>query len=222
MRHHSAVPRATPNRPATVLPITSAAKRPHPVTLTPQPPWPAGVPYPAGHNDMTVDYLYQLPDGDPYTCVRRVERPGKTKAFLQYRWERGLWVRGVTGLRHIPYNLPAWIEAPEGSRLLISEGEKGAAALIAAGLDFVTTNREGAARWTADDARYTAGFEVMVFEDDDSQGRRRSQTIRELCYRAKALRVCIVTPQVLGFQPNGETGEDVVDWLAAGHTVAEL
>lgn len=129
------------------------------------------------------------------------------------------------------YKLPKDVEPPlyrlpevaaaiaAGEQVYLVEGEKDADTLAAAGL-CATTNYEGAAagnqrpKWRASYTAALAGADVVLVPDNDEPGRAHMRHI------AAALRgVALVRWLELPGLP--EKG-DVSDWLAAGHTVAEL
>ncbi len=137
------------------------------------------------------------------------------KDFLQRRPDgHGGWIWDMKGVRRVPYRLPDLAEQP---RVFIAEGEKDCDALWALGLA-ATTNAAGAGKWTEE---HTAALvaaavpEVIVLPDNDAPGEKHARAVGASCHAA-GLRV--KTIRLPGLPPKG----DVSDWLAAGHTAAEL
>jgi putative DNA primase/helicase len=128
----------------------------------------------------------------------------------------GGWHWTLHGVRVVPYRLP---DLPEAPRVYVSEGEKDVDTLVSHGV-VATTNHGGAGHWR--DAHTQALVaavvpEVIVLRHHDPPGTAHQQAVARAC-AAAGLRVkCVELPGL----PDGH-GEDVSDWLAAGHTIAEL
>jgi hypothetical protein len=105
-------------------------------------------------------------------------------------------------------------EARPADRVFITEGEKDADAVWA--LDLIaTTNPNGALNWKVEFNSWFDGCDVIVLIDNDPNGRTRGSTIfASLKPIASSVRVV----ELPGLPENG----DVSDWLAAGHTKADL
>jgi hypothetical protein len=160
-----------------------------------------------------------------FQSVRRAD----PKGFYQRRADgKGGWINDLKGVRLVVFGLPDL----QGQReVFIPEGEKDAERLRAHGLT-ATCNPMGAS--TSTDPRkskwlpeYTqqlveAGAEfVPVLADNDVAGQRHAETVAASCHAA-GLRVRLVR-QLPGSPPvRDKHGEDVSDWLDAGHTLEEL
>lgn len=137
------------------------------------------------------------------------------KDFRQRRPDgNGGFVWNMTDVRRVPYRL---VDLAEQTRVFIPEGEKDCDALWDLGIA-ATTNEGGAGKWREE---HTAALvaaaieEVVVLPDNDAPGEQHAQSVATTCHaaglRTKILRL-----------PNLPSKGDVSDWLAAGHTRAEL
>ena len=118
------------------------------------------------------------------------------------------------------YRLPALLKATTaGEPVYLVEGEKDADALAAAGL-CSTTNYEGAAKgnqrpkWRDSYTAALADADVVLIPDNDEPGHAHMCQIAA-ALAGKALVRWLELPEL-------PEKADVSDWLAAGHTVAEL
>lgn len=132
---------------------------------------------------------------------------------------RGGSVWNLDGVRVVPYRLH---ELAEARRVYIPEGERDCDALAALGLT-ATTNHGGASKWREAHTQALVAAavpEVIVLRDNDRPGAAHQEHVARSC-AAAGLRVkCVELP---GLSPLQEKhGEDVTDWLAAGHAAAEL
>lgn len=140
------------------------------------------------------------------------------KDFRQRRPDgRGGWIWKVDGVQLVPYNLPALREAASlGKTIFVVEGEKDADVLNGLGL-CATTNVGGAGKWRDE---YSAHFEgaarVVVVPDNDRAGEDHARRVAE-SVRGVVPDVRLLQP-LPGVPPKG----DVSDWIALGHTIAEL
>jgi hypothetical protein len=154
------------------------------------------------YTDARGEQLYQVVRSEPKDF--RCRRPDGA----------GGWTWNLDGVRVVPYRLP---ELAEARRVWVVEGEKDADQLAALGLT-ATCNHGGAGKWRPE---HTAALvaaavpEVVVVPDNDAPGLAHAKAVAERC-RAAGLRVKILV--LPGLPPKG----DVSDWLAAGHSVAEL
>ena len=157
-------------------------------------------------------YTYRSLDGSVAGEVVR----GPGKRFRQRRpdgdggWE---WKAPVTP---ILYQWPELVAQPD-KPVWVVEGEKDTDRLCALGLR-ATTNAAGAGKWRA--AHTSALFDlsppaVYVIPDHDVPGQRHAFSVTDSLTTA-GLAAAIVP------LPDSPEHGDVSDWLAAGHTVAEL
>ena len=138
------------------------------------------------------------------------------KAFSQRRPDGECWAWNLKDVRRVPFRLPELLEAGKrGARVFIVEGEKDAEKLRALGLT-ATCNPMGAGKWREEYNRYFAGLHVVVIPDNDEPGRDHGRRV------AASLRTIAASVRFLQLPGLTKKGEDVSDWLAAGHTVQEL
>lgn len=160
------------------------------------------------YRDETGALLYQV-------CRRR-----SPKGFVQRRPNgKGGWIWKLDSpdgstVRRVPYRLSELLAAPIGSTIHIPEGEKDVDRLREFGW-IATTNSEGALRWRADFAPLFRGHHVVLYEDNDLDGRKRIDVIRQsLMHVAASVRVVTFRDM--------EEHADVSNWVDAGHTREEL
>lgn len=129
------------------------------------------------------------------------------KKFSQRRMVNGDWVYNLDGIEPVLYRLPDVIEAVAMGKLVcVTEGEKAADELVAAGF-CATTNPMGAGKWQPQYSKALAGATVAVFPDNDPIGQKHAD---DVC-KDLALHGCTVKQVKLhGLPPKG----DVFDWFA--------
>lgn len=162
--------------------------------------------------DIAVIYEYQAEDGA--VVVQSIRTASGDPKFRQRHLDaRGQW--DWHGIANPPlYRLPSLAALDRNSIVWICEGEKDADRLHDEQL-IATTNIGGAAHWAPDYAQWFKGMRVVVLEDNDAAGKKRSEKI-------KASLQDIATTVAVVKLPGLEPGGDVSDWLDAGHTVEEL
>lgn len=143
------------------------------------------------------------------------------KRFSQRRpGEHRRWIWNVEGVRRVPYRLPDLLRAVRGGGWLIFivEGEKDADNLWRAGLP-ATTNAAGAGKWGPPETEALAALPgpvtYIILPDNDLPGARHAAEVR-YHLRQDGLEARIV--ELPGLPPGG----DLSDWLALGHTAADL
>lgn len=156
---------------------------------------------------LVKEYNYHDLDGTIKHTVCRFEHPEKKKEFVQKTPEH--W--GVKGTRTLLYRLPEWISS---AWVCICEGEKDVDNLCDLGFP-ATTNAAGAANWEDYYNDWLKGKSVIIFEDNDTAGKRRSS------FLAWTLKDIALNIRIISF-PELKDGGDVSDWLALGHTQDEL
>lgn len=156
-------------------------------------------------------YPYALADGTVrYQVVRYTP-----KAFEVWHPNGSGWLRGLGGAELVPYRLPQLAAADPTTTVFIGEGEKVADRLASGGL-IATSSPFGAGKWPAAwGERYLSGRRVAVLPDADEVGRKHARAVAESCC-GHAASVRIV--ELADLPEHG----DVVDWLDAGHQLAEL
>jgi len=142
-------------------------------------------------------------------------RDGKTtKRFTQRRWENGKLIPGVKGVRQVLYRLLDILKADLEDDIYIVEGEKCVEVLREAGL-IATCNPGGAGKWRAEHVAPLKKRPVIILPDNDAPGRSHADKVA-LSLHGHAASVKMI--ELEGLPEHG----DVVDWLAAGHTLDEL
>ena len=122
----------------------------------------------------------------------------------------GGWILRL-GDRRVPYRLPELLKYPDAT-VFVCEGEKDADSV--ASLGYVATT-VASHKWTAECAQGLAGRDCWILEDNDKAGRKNALDAAEALHGyAKSIR--IVRLSGLG------GGDDVSDWLDAGHTKQEF
>jgi putative DNA primase/helicase len=166
---------------------------------------------PRALREVEAIYPYADADGAPrYRVVRY--RP---KAFEVWHPNGVGWLRGLGGAELLPYRLPQLAAADPTMTVFVGEGEKVADRLAAGGL-IATSSPFGAGKWPAAwGERYLGGRHVAVLPDADEVGRKHARAVAESCCGHAA------SVRVVELADLAEHG-DVVDWLGAGHEVAEL
>jgi hypothetical protein len=162
----------------------------------------AGRPIPFQHFD------YEDADGNAlYRVVRNVP-----KSFYVYHpTGDGRWAPKFADNVRVPYHLPEVIAA---DTVFITEGEGKCDRLRAEGVT-VTCFCLGAGKWRDEYAQWFKGKHVIILVDNDDVGRRHGDLVASKLYGIAASVKVVLLPDL------GES-EDVADWLAAGHTRAEL
>lgn len=137
------------------------------------------------------------------------------KDFRQCRPDGGGgWINNMGGVEPLPYRLPELLAAPD-KIVFITEGEKDADRLAAEGL-IGTCNHGGAGKWRPELCRWLKDRDVVIVPDNDHPGRKHAEDVaRQLHAFARRIRVM----ELPGLPAKGD---DVSDWLDAGHTVEDL
>jgi hypothetical protein len=162
----------------------------------------AGRPIPFQHfdyQDANGDILFQVVRFVPKSFI--VRRPGGN----------GGWVPGFGGVARVPYHLPEVIAA---DKVYVTEGEGKCDRLRAEGVT-VTCFCLGAGKWKEEYAQWFKGKHAIILIDNDEAGRRHGDLVASKLYGVAASVKIVLLPDL-------DESEDVVDWLAAGHTIAEL
>jgi putative DNA primase/helicase len=137
------------------------------------------------------------------------------KDFLQrHRAPGGTWVWNIKGVRRVLYRLPALQGHPCA---WVCEGERDADALAALGFP-ATTNPAGAGKWRPEytkQLQQSGVTKVVILPDNDIPGAKHGQAVATAC-AAAGMDVKVVV--LAGVPDHG----DVSDWLAMGHSSAEL
>jgi len=137
------------------------------------------------------------------------------KDFRQRRPNgNGGWIWNLRGVERILYRLPQLIAADSAQLVFIVEGERKADRLNALGF-VATCNVGGAGKWKQSYNEFFAGRQVVILPDNDQPGADHAAKVTlALSDIAKSVR----TVNLPGLKSKG----DIVDWLAAGGTAAQL
>jgi hypothetical protein len=136
-----------------------------------------------------------------------------------FKWQhpdpsgRRAWLWGLGDVKPSLYRLPELIDCP---RVFLVEGEKAVDLLWSLGLQ-PSCPPSGAARWMdawTDDLVTVGCRELVILPDHDAPGDEHAERVAEAVHRVIPVRVV----RLDGLS----RGADVVDWLAGGHTPAEL
>jgi DNA primase len=133
------------------------------------------------------------------------------KQFRFYQFEDNKKIYNLKNVKKVLYRLPELIEGMEKTEFVcICEGEKDVDNLMNLGL-LATTNPTGAEGWKSEYNNYFLNSNVVIFEDNDEAGRKRTKKlISELSYIAKSIKV-------IDF-PDLPEHSDISDWFEQGGT----
>jgi hypothetical protein len=184
-----------------------------------------------------LDFIRHHASGDPFDWLRK-ERLIEADALIatfDYRdeqnkllyqvcrtasknfWKRrpngsGRWINNIKGVRRVLYRLPELLASTD--LVFIPEGEKHVDALIKLGL-CATCNVGGAGRWRKEYNEFLRGRGVVILPDNDKASQDHADDIaHNLSGIARRVRVLML--------PNLKPKGDVINWLEAGNTKAEL
>ena len=159
--------------------------------------------------EIEAVYHYIDAKGSPFEVVRT--RP---KGFYQRQPDgKGGYVTNLKGITPTLYHQDKLKQAIEsGSPIYVVEGEKDCDNLWAVGL-VSTTNPMGAGKWRDSYSQGLKGADVVIIPDNDGPGRDHASQVARSCY-GKVARIRLL-------ELPGDV-KDVNDWLAIGHTAAEL
>jgi len=155
--------------------------------------------------NILEQYEYIRLDGE--VAMRSVRyAPAIPKKFRQ----RGPnWENSVKGIRKIPFKLTELVNAvKEKQTIFICEGEKDVLNVIDLGLA-ATTNAGGAQNWQKSFSKYLKNANVVILEDNDDAGRKRSVMI---CNMLQGHAASIKVVALPGLENKG----DVSDWIENG------
>lgn len=137
------------------------------------------------------------------------------KGFAQRQPDgKGGWLWNLTGTPRVLYRLPELLTAHPSAPVCLTEGEKDADRLAALGF-VATTNAAGADQWRSEYAESLRDRRVVILEDNDAAGRKRTRTVGD------AVDGVASETRVLALPDLPEKG-DLSDWLDAGGNVDEL
>lgn len=166
---------------------------------------------------------YRNADGSAAYRVFRYRRPTGKKDFSVHPPDgKGGWKFGagcMQGIHAVPYRLVEWLASENRARGgLVVEGEGKADRLAALG--FVVTTAHGGrgnchVTWPSFDPAWFTGRAVAILPDNNEAGQVYALTA------ARALKAAGASVRMVNL-PGLLPGQDVADWLEAGHTADEL
>ena len=164
-----------------------------------------------------IAYIYELASREPYLKVAKYRLKSGKKSCPQYHIEDGQWVKGPPKGPKIPYKLPELLAAPTHVQVFVCEGEGDTETVRSFGF-VATTNSEGANAWPDYFAQYFTGRQtVIIVEDNDDPGRKRTIKIADCLRDAKVPNILVMT------FPDVPEGEDISHWInTLGHTKADF
>jgi hypothetical protein len=155
---------------------------------------------------------FEKPDG---TFV--LEKDGKRKkVFPQYRSDPnkpGRLLKGVEGVRVVPYRLPDLNEAlADGRTVFIPEGEAKVNLLWSWDLP-ATCCVGGSEKWKSEHSEFLRGADVVLLPDNDNPGWKHVNKVGAMLTGiAKRIRVLVLP------HPEAKDKSDIIDWARAGGT----
>jgi DNA primase (bacterial type) len=117
-------------------------------------------------------YDYTNEAGKPlFQCVRY-----EPKDFKQRRPDdNGGWIWNIQGVTRVLYRLPEVLKA---ETICVAEGEKDCDNLVKLGFT-ATTNPLGAKKWRDEYSEVLCGKDVIIFGDDDKEGREHVKRVKK-------------------------------------------
>jgi putative DNA primase/helicase len=172
-----------------------------------------------------TSYVYRDKHGTPrFRKVRNL--PGHKPRFWLERSVGARWTKGTEGVdTKILYRANEVAQAiAEGKVILLAEGEKDVDRLWSLGIA-ATCNAHGASeqgkrpKWTTAHSEQLKGADIIVLNDNDGAGYAHAEATCKfsLGYAKRVRRL-----DLKDHWPEIPEGGDVSDWLAKGHTGADL
>ena len=138
---------------------------------------------------LEAQFVYNDLAGAPYMLKRKWRNPDGSKFFAEYHQENGRWIKGAPNGPKYLYRQRELQSTPLNVAVHICEGEKDCETLVALGF-VATTNPNGALNWCDEHNTLFAGRPIVIHEDHDNTGGRRSIRLRSCLYGvAKDLRI---------------------------------
>jgi putative DNA primase/helicase len=162
---------------------------------------------------IVTAYDYRDESGNLLYQTVRLRDP---KDFRQRRPDgQGGWVWNLDHTRRVLYRLPELLSADPAAWVLLPEGEKDVDRLVSLGL-VSTTCPMGAGKWRDEYSKVLTNRRCCILPDHDEPGRKHAEQVAASLTRHGAAEVKVLT--LPGLPDKG----DVSDWLADGHTAADL
>lgn len=160
------------------------------------------------HDDKSINktsYTYHKADGTIAYIKTRTDYNDGTKSFYFLQPDG---TKGLKGVQHELYNLPAVLNA---TKIYFVEGEKCAEAVISQGAVATTLDTGANSVWYSHYDEYIKNKEVIIIPDNDVPGMNYAKKILKNVPNARIIKL-----------PNLLEKGDIYDWLAMGHTMAEV
>lgn len=172
---------------------------------------------------IVAEYDYVTAEGEKsYQVVRREPgKNGRTKDFLQRRRVGADWVWKLDGTERVPYHLDELVRARAACingtpwRVYIPEGEKCVDRMREQWQATATTCPGGAGKWRHEYNPHFRGADAVILPDNDKPGHDHALAVAAQLHGIAAVVTVVDLP---GLEPK----EDIFDWIAKGHTEAEL
>jgi len=153
----------------------------------------------------TKTYDYRDANGALLYYKTRVDYNDGSKSFF-FKQPNG--TKGVKGVKRVPYNLPAVIEA---STIYFVEGEKCANAIIEAERVATSLDSGAKSKWLPEYGEHFKDKTVIIIPDNDEPGMMYAKRIAKQIPKSRIVPLPELKPK-----------EDIYDWLNAGHTMDEI
>lgn len=157
----------------------------------------------------TGRWVYRMPDGSRFGEVVRFDPPGMRKQVIPHHQSASGLCKGIGPKPWPLYRADTLASLPPNSLVFLPAGEKCADAVAGLGLN-ATAHQGGEGAWKDHYASWLAGFDVVVCEDNDDQGRKWGERV------AQSLLGVAASVRRIRFPELPEKG-DVYDWIAAGN-----
>jgi hypothetical protein len=164
------------------------------------------------YRNPVATYPYTVTDGIPVARKLRFQpgRDGRKKDFTWQRWEHGVWVDGLAGVKTPLYRHSAILNE---QAVVYVEGEKAADAGATLGL--ATTTAGGVNCFRADHAEAFRAKDVVILPDNDRPGREHALKVAATLGRlAKSVRIVEL--------PDLPEKGDLYDYIERGGTLEAL
>ena len=151
----------------------------------------------------TTTYPYFTADGAPYLRVQRIDNGNGSKKMWQERPNGSGWEKGGRGGPHPIYRLRT-LDTP--GKVIVVEGEKCVHAIVDRWGDKVcVTWLGGTAAVDRTDWSPITNRDVTIIPDDDAPGREAANQIADRLTAQGCAVEMVIT--------DGDTGDDVADWI---------
>ncbi len=168
-----------------------------------------------------IIYPYQDETGHELYRKIRIEPgfDGKDKSFYSEHTDKnGQICRSLHGCKKVLYRFPEVLKGiSNGAPIFLVEGEKDADKL--SNYSLIATTAPESLKWPDEFTQVLNGADVIILYDMDATGFKRKDLLcKNLHKKVKRLRVV----DLPGLEYRESHGQDISDWLALGHTTAEL